>query len=497
MRRLGFTVFKNALANIVRGGATAAVALILPHFLAHDLDQEHFAAWALMLQIAALASYLDFGLQTAIARYLAQALERGDHERRARLISTAAILLALAGLLAFIVIGLLTMALPNIFHQVKSSLVQELRIGLVVMSACAGLLLPLSAFTGVLVGLHRNEFPALAIGGSRILGALAVILAVHFTQSLGWLAVCVGVSNLIGGLAQYRIAKNLLPDMCLRRQYFSKDIARELAHYCIGLTVFSFAMLLISGLDVSIVGHFTFDAVGPYAVASTLITLVAGLSNSVFGAMMTPVAVLQARGELSRIRDLVIRSTQLSSYASLAITIPVFVYGLYALKVWVGPTYAPQALPILEVLLVAQAIRLIGNSYCTMLIATGQQKYGVTVALIEGFSNVIFSIAGAIWIGPIGVAWGTLIGALIGVVCMFPLTMQRAKDVPIPTQQFLREGILVPILAATPILLALVFMHTQSPSPNTFRILIFSAASSITLAGLLRKKPHAFRSRTA
>jgi O-antigen/teichoic acid export membrane protein len=442
-----------------------------------------------MLQLAAYANYLDFGLQTAVARYLAQAMERRDDEYRDKLVSTTFALLAAAGVLAFVIIGLVIIMLPHLFRQVPIALIGDLRLGLVVMAASAALLLPMSTFTGVLIGLHRNEFPALAIGGSRILGAIAVLVTVHFRQSLLSLALCLGVFSLLGGLFQCAVAARLLPAMRLRTQYLSGRMAGELARYCLGLTVYSLAMLLISGLDVTIVGYFSFSAVGYYAIATTLITFVAGLNNSFFGAMMTPVAVLQARGELGSIKDLVVRATRLSSYASLIITIPVFVYGLAALRLWVGTAYAGQALPILEILLVAQAIRLTGNSYCTMLIATGQQKYGVTVALIEAVSNLGLSLAGAAWFGPIGVAWGTLIGAVAGVACLFPIAIRRAKEVPIPAVLLAREGIWRPLLIATPVLLYLVFMGSQSPSVGSLSALAMSSLISIAFAVVWGKLP--------
>jgi O-antigen/teichoic acid export membrane protein len=482
VKRLGFTVVKNALANIVRGGATAMVALALPHFLTRTLDHSRFAAWVLMLQIAAYANYFDFGLQTAVARYLAQAMERGDDEQRDRLVSTAFVLLVATSVLAFIVLGVLILELPHLFQQVPASLMAELQSGLLVMAISAGLSLPMSTFTGVLIGLHRNEFTALAIGGSRILGAIAVLVAIHHTQSLFWLAVCLSVFTLLGGLFQCAVAFHLLPEMRVRAQYLSKRMALELIRYCLGLTVYSLSMLLVSGMDISIVGYFTFDAVGYYAIAATLITFVAGFSNSVFAAMMTPVAVLQTRGQLCRIRDLVIRTTQLGSYASLMITLPVFVYGFVALKLWVGPAYAGQALPILEVLLVAQAVRLIGSSYCTMLIATGQQRFGVAVALIEASVNFVFSIAGAVWLGPIGVAWGTLIGAVIAIICLFPLSIRWAREVPIPAWAFFREGILRPLIVATPILLYLALRRGQSPSIWSPKVLILAVLASIVLS---------------
>src|SRR5580698_1442651 len=105
MKRLRATLIKNAAFNILRGCAAALAALALPHFLTRSLDTQRFAAWSLMLQIAAYASFLDFGLQTAIARFIAQAIELEQNDRRDRVVETAFVLLAFAGALAFAITG--------------------------------------------------------------------------------------------------------------------------------------------------------------------------------------------------------------------------------------------------------------------------------------------------------------------------------------------------------------------------------------------------------
>ena len=52
MRSIRFTIAKNASANVIRGGASAVVAIVLPHFLTRSLGVDRFAGWALMLQVA-------------------------------------------------------------------------------------------------------------------------------------------------------------------------------------------------------------------------------------------------------------------------------------------------------------------------------------------------------------------------------------------------------------------------------------------------------------
>ncbi len=450
MRSLHFTVAKNAIANLVRGGASAVVAVVLPHFLTRWLGTDRFAAWALMLQLAAYANYLDFGVQTAVARYLAGALEKRDHERCDRLVSNAVAILTVAGVIALCGLGIVAWQLPHLFRSVPAGLVGEMGSGVLILGLTAAINLPLSAYTGVLIGMQRNEYPAIAIGISRLLGAIAVVLVVHRTHSLAWLALCIGGFNLVGGLAQYVIVKKLLPALRFSFAFLDRAMTVELIRYCSTLSVWSFAMLLVGGLDVTIVGLFNFPAVGAYSIAATLIMFFTGLIGAAFSAMLAPIAVLQARHEYARISRLVIVTTRLNSYFSMGVIVLVFLFGESLIRVWVGAAYLGVTLPVLKILLVAQSIRLVGNAYGTVLVGMGLQRYGIVSALVEGASNLVLSVLGMILIGPAGVAWATLIAALIGLAIITFVILPRIHELTISNGMFIRQGIVIPLLPFLP-----------------------------------------------
>jgi O-antigen/teichoic acid export membrane protein len=459
VRKLGYTLVKNALANVVRGGATAVVALVLPHFLTQSLDRDRFACWALMLQIAAYASYLDFGLQTAVARYLAQAIERGDNGARDRLVSTAVALLTIAGVVAFLVIAVIVWQLPAIFSHVPGYLLADMRRGILVLAANAAILLPLSTFTGVLIGLHRNEYPAIAIGVSRIVGGLGVVAASRSTSSLFWLAACMAVPSVVGGLAQLILSLRLLPGLRLAMLNVSRSMAVELARYCSVLTLFSFWMLLITGLDVTIVGYFKFSAVGYYSVASTLVAFFSGLNTAVFNAFISPVAVLHARAEYPRIAGLIMRATRLNTVANLTILAMAAAFGIPLLQLWIGQSYARDAFPIVLVLLFGQAVRLTASAYASSLLAMGEQRYAVLPGAVEAFSNLVFSLIGIHYLGPIGVAWGTLAGAVLGLSCYLFYTFGKVASLSLSISLYLRRGVAIPALTFAPVLLITALLY--------------------------------------
>lgn len=481
MKRIGATVAKNAFANVMRGGATAVVALTLPHFLTRSLSHDRFAAWSLLLQMSAYMTYLDFGVQTAVARFLAGYMERGDEQHRDRLVSTALALLSMAAVLAIFLIIVVLWQLPNLFQGIPSELMPEFRLAASIIGASVVLVLPLSAFSGVLLGLHRNEYVALAVGGSRLLGATGVLLMVRHTHSLVLLSACIAFATVLGSLSQIMMVRRLLPTLTVSLSGVRASTAMELGGYCVGLTVWTVGMLLISGLDVAIVGHVDFRAVGYYSIAAALVTLFSGAHTAICSAFMTPLAALHATGEVDRIRGLIINATRLTTFVNLLAVTVTFLGGKFLLQQWVGEPYASQALPIVEILMLAHAVRLIMNPYASALIATDLQRHGIAQGGVEGVINLVCSVIGAYWIGPLGVALGTLIGAVCGLAWTCLLTVRRTAEVSSGRRKFISEGILRPFLCTLPLVIFTAVMHDRALTPNAIALLGFSALASYLL----------------
>jgi O-antigen/teichoic acid export membrane protein len=431
--------------------------------------------------MSAYTSYLDFGLQTAVARFLAGYMERGEDQHRDRLVSTALVILSAVAVFAVILIGGLLWQVPSVFEGIPSGLVSEFRVAAGIMGVSVVLSLPLSAFSGVLLGLHRNELVAAAVGGSRLLGAGCVLLVVQHTESLSLLSSCIAVTATLGGLVQVLMVRRLLPHLRISHSCVQASTARELGGYCVGLTVWTVGMLLISGLDVVIVGHFDFKAVGYYSIAAALVMLFAGAHSAISSAFMTPVAALHASGEVDQIRGVILHATRLSTLVNLLAVTVTCLCGKFFLQLWVGEPYASQAFPIVEILMLGQAVRLVMNPYSSALIATDLQRYGIAQGAVEGIINLICSIVGAYWIGPIGVALGTLVGAVCGLVWTSLLTVRRTALISSGRSTFLTEGILRPFLCTLPLVLFTSLVRDHTLTPVTVVLLCVAGLASYLL----------------
>ena len=98
-------VLQGSASNIVRVLLSMLVSLVLPPFLVHHMSAAEYGAWVLILQLSAYVNLLDFGLQTAIGKYVAEYDASGDRDASHNLVSTSFTLLALAATIACIFVS--------------------------------------------------------------------------------------------------------------------------------------------------------------------------------------------------------------------------------------------------------------------------------------------------------------------------------------------------------------------------------------------------------
>ena len=65
-------VLQGSASNMLRVLLSTLVSLVLPPFLVHRLSPPEYSAWVLILTLSAYVNLLDFGLQTAIGKFVAE-----------------------------------------------------------------------------------------------------------------------------------------------------------------------------------------------------------------------------------------------------------------------------------------------------------------------------------------------------------------------------------------------------------------------------------------
>jgi O-antigen/teichoic acid export membrane protein len=120
------------------------------------------------------------------------------------------------------------------------------------------------------------------------------------------------------------------------------------------------------------------------------------------------------------------------------------------------------------------------------LMGTGEQRWATWTALGEGFSNLVASIWLGSRIGAIGVAYGTLIGAAIGVGLAIFFTFPRATRIGCERKDYLARGLLGPAVSFAPLAAAATFYLIF---PSTLHALVLTLGFLVTGGLLLASQP--------
>jgi O-antigen/teichoic acid export membrane protein len=446
-------LLKNAFANVARGSSTALVSLVLPPFLVRSLSIDEFGIWILILQISTYASFLDFGIQTAVGRFVAYTNELKDTKRRNTIICTALAILIVLAFVGSLIISILAWQLTTLFHNLQPNLIDSARSSLIIVGISTAIGLPASVFSSIFIGFQRYEIPAIIIGGSKLLGGLLLVIISNQSKNLIFMSISVAIINMMSYFMMYAASKRLFGDIKFSIKSISKKAAREIIGYCSSLSIWSFSMLLVAGIDTTLVGIFEFQKVAYYGVAVSLISFISGLQNSIFSALIPAAAVMNARDSSGELGKLLVKSTRYGILILLITGLPLIILSHIFFNIWLGSPYGVYSTPLLQILVVANVIRLSTVPYVTILLGTGQQSLITLSPLMEGFSNLIFSVMLGIKYGAVGIATGTLIGSIVGVSFHCFYNMKRSTSISCDQSEFLKQGIARPFLSTLPMLI--------------------------------------------
>lgn len=422
-------------ANAVRGLAPAALSALLPIFLVALLPRTEFAVWSLCVSLSGYVVVFQVGVQQAVTAAAARAAARSP-EREAALPLAAGLqflapLLLLASVLAVAVAAFAGFLFPALPH----GLLGDFRVTFLLLFAAAVAALVSSVIWGhaIGVGALRNALITSMVG--RLLGFVAALVTAVFTADLGLIALAFAAPIIASIPAQARSVR-------LKREHFSVRYRRSRRRYRRGyskavrtLAAWSLGMLMVTGLDGTIVGRYDFGYTGLYVLIATIVSVfVAGLGSwqSAFLAHAHALSGSTGAVVIRRVAR-VAMVVNIDSACVLAIPVWLLVNHLFSRD------YSRLGYVIFLVLMLANVFRQFAVP--AILSSVGAERYGrlVLPAIAEGGINLALSVLLSAAIGAIGVAYGTLIGAFTGVGVVLAYTFRQSTWQLLDRSRFVRE----------------------------------------------------------
>jgi O-antigen/teichoic acid export membrane protein len=360
----------NAFANVCRGSANALVMVLLPYFLTRQLSKDVYGTWFLILQIASYISYLDFGVQTAVGRFVAYYNELEDFQQRDKVVSTSIAILSGMSILGIGILLLVSQNLHHLFRAMPAVLESDAKISLLVLGISLAIALPFSVFGALFVGIQRYDVPAWIIGVGRILGGVAVVFASHRdSNQLIAMTVAMGIFNIASGVCQYVAYRRMLPPMKLALTNISTNATRDVFKHCSPLVIWTLGIVLVTQIDPLIIGYFDYKSLPYYSLASILISFIVGIQGSVFSTILPGAAAIGARQDGVLLGNLLLSATRYSVGILVLTSVPLLICGYAIMIVWTSKEYADNSILLLYLLLAANFIRQLGGPYAMIVMA--------------------------------------------------------------------------------------------------------------------------------
>lgn len=466
---------RNSFANVVRALSTSALTIVTPLVLVLTLPPANYRAWVLVFGVAAYVAYFDLGLQSTVQAVVGQCLGQGRHGSARSVIWNALKIIAIIS--ASLVLGVVLVGLnvQLLFPAMESSLVATFKIALLILTLGQCATLAANVLTGFYMAYNRTSEPTVVLTISRLMALVSISGLSLMTHDLVWLS-CSFSFPLVVGLG-YLIAK-------LRREQIvskaeSTDVsrvrARDLIKFSGPMAIWGICMLLVSGAGVVIIGRVHYEAVAAYSIAMMMVSAVVGLANALVGPLLSELSRMHGAG-----RDIV---TSLGVSLRLNSLLVMFL-GFGALLVYpaisfILPAYVRNHLSfgVLALLIAGSILRLTMSPLSLLFVATGRHRRIVLPPILEALLNVTVSFALGTIFGLVGLAWGVLVGSMLGVLLASTWSIKLSRLEGVSSSAVGISGIVIPLVCALPLVIALLV--------NEFAYLTILVETALSACGLI------------
>lgn len=439
---------KGSALRMMEFFSSALVTLAMTPFIIRSLGDNMYGLWIFIGSFLGYYGLMDFGLNSAIQRFLSRAIGLKNHEEANKVINTALVLFTILGLVALIFSFIIAFIFPILIKNItEAGLFRKI---IIILGLNFALGFPLRVFSGVLCANIRFDLSTtVGLIKLAIRTALIIVLlkAGHGIMALAFITL---VTDIGGYISQYFIVRHLYKYIIFSKTLIDKSLIRPLFGYSFYTFISQIADQLRFNIDNLVITIFIgLSSVTVFSIASRLVSYFIQFIGSAIG-MLTPLfSQYEAEGDQHSIREKFIFTTKLSSYLSIMVGGILIIFGRAFIERWVGAEYL-AAYPILLVLVIPIILALMQSPSIQLLYGISKHKFFAISNSAEGIANLVLSIILVKKYGLMGVALGTAIPMIIIKLFIQPVFTCRVIKLSIWKYYF---KVLIPVIFKSGVIL--------------------------------------------
>lgn len=421
---------RNVLANSGSFVYCAIVNFCLAPVVVRELGVSRYGLWVLLTSVIGFLAIMDFGIRGAVMRYIANLHAAGRHDEAGPIASAGLFLFGVLGAIAVSVSLGLAFALDTLF-TVPPDLLRVAQWVLIIGGINIAISLVTGVFGGVIAAMQRFDLIGVVEASIETVRACLIVLALTNGYGLGALATIQLSMSLVRCLISVLISRRLYPQLRLALRSWAPAHLRQLLSFSYYSMLLQVSTLMILELDSVIIGTFLPIAMIAYfAIAASLVDHARMLIYAATHSITPHVSAWQATGKLSPGR-LALPSGRWATLLLHVMTLTFLFRGETFVRLWMGPSYAELAGPVLFILSLALLFEggrvVIGAT----LLGLNQHKALVPVFIVEAICNVALSLLLMRPMGIVGVALGTAVPRIIASAIVIPRVLCRLQNIPV------------------------------------------------------------------
>lgn len=394
------------------------ITFFLTPYVLHQIGDERYGAWAIILSLTGYYGLLDLGLRAGITQYVTRHYCKGDIGRMNQAASSGLVLhlgCAVVILLVTFVSASVAPALGIFTPDVKS----DARWCILILGTSTAVQLVLFPFSVVLTAQQRFDLTTAVSVTCRVLSAIVTYVMLR----LGWGLIGLCIANAASAAIEYSIrvwiAFRVMPDQRISLTRATREGFRECLGFGIWSSVLAVMHLVLNFSDALVIGFLMpLSAIAFFALANNLTKYFGSIFVTISQVFYPAATDLDANDNLYGLRKLYLTGTRLVWLFGIS---GAAIAGLWAddfFRLWVGDKYVNpdkfHAVPLLFRVLLAGAIfgaaAGIGSK-----VLLGRRRVRTLTGLfaLEGILNLTISFGLIPFYGLLGAAIGTTVPAVL------------------------------------------------------------------------------------
>jgi len=463
-------VFLNIFSNWMFFVLAILIAFIVSPIMVKKLGNETYGIWVLMVSISSYFTVLDFGINTALVRFISKYTTLKNYQKAAQIYSASFIFFLIFGVIVIVSSMLLGRVFRD-FFGIETLSERYIYFVFVMIGVDLAINLTFSVLSGTLRGLGRFLEINIILSLTAILKNTILVYLLMSNYSILSLAMLQASFSILSYLAQYLYIRKKYAFLKFRFSYVNRATFRQLFNYSIYSFLIAFALKVLFYTDSVVIGSMvTLEGVTYYAIPAMIVE---NLEKFIWAIVAVLIPIISSQEAVGNIQDMgthYIIGTKYSLLLCAPVIVVLSIVGDDFIGLWIGETYAKPSGDVLNILLIGYVFAL--GQLIAQGILKGISKHRVLAYILcmEAIGNLLLSVLLAPKYGINGVAIGTTVPLLIANIVLIPYF--TCRELNLDFYSYLLKGILLPIFPI--FLLFLVLDNMNISAVSYFEVVVFS-----------------------